>query len=195
MPMVCVTRRMGPAAVSYSDDFNRSNSGTLGTMSSGPAWQQAQASGQPGWEIVSNKASVTTGATSDFAFAYVDVLSGEQTVQATIGSTNCAPIFRASNPPDSYLLVGTSGLYQVSGSMQFPGYVLIGTYTGGATFSAGDVVKVVASGTSIEVFRNGSSIATFTTTANQDGTVVGFVNNGSASTTVTVDDFSVSTNP
>lgn len=152
-----------------SDDFNRAdNATTLGSTSVGAvAWQALQGT----WGIGTNRAHVVTGdSTSPNAqVAVVPAGSPDGTVQATIAAVDgsgVSPflIFRASDRLNYlYWVVNTGAIRQmVAGSGS-----LIGTAAG---VTAGDVVKVVLSGTSVECFKNGTSVGAFTVSTHSTNT-------------------------
>jgi hypothetical protein len=144
-----------------SDDFNRAdNASALGTPSDGGASWSALAGT---WGIASNVAyKVNAGDAQEFAV--LEASSANVEVQATISTLNSdsAPgiVVRAVDANNFWnAQITGSGLgatrvqlYKFSSGSP----TSMGTST--AAVTAGDVIKVRASGNSIEVFNNGSSI-------------------------------------
>jgi len=168
-----------------ADSFNRANSTTsLGTTDgSGTAdpltWVQHQ--GING--ISSNRAYTSAGVglcTVDTGQANIDA---SLTLVNTVGA---GLMFRYTNTTNHWLAVGRGTetiLYRVVAGSYNVDYQ---TATGGA---AGDVLRIVANGSAIQLFRNGVSLTTVTSSHNSTATRHGFY---TESTTSYVDNFSVS---
>ena len=173
----------GGGGATVSDTFNRAdNASSLGTSDSGHVWSALLGT----WGISSNKAYKPSGAGQ--SFAVVDSGLSDCTIDVTVSGTLTAGggiTFRATDASNLWFVemdVGQTLLYKVeAGGYNAP-------VTGMATFSVGDVMSVVLSGTSISIEKNGTQIGSHTSSFNQTATKHGLRAYGNA---VTFDDFSV----
>lgn len=189
-----VAEQPKPHATTITDNFNRSDASTLGTSSGGWSWTDDASANSAAWRITSNTGGPTTDhgqITSEMARAESDLSSSDhyaQVVGVTFGGpfagAACGAVRCASGTSNSY----RSGLRTdvavmqkwVSGSMTS----LYQNATGAGT--AGDTVRVEASGSSITLKKNGSTVTTQTDSAISSGTRCGIAGR---QTNVTMDNF------
>lgn len=183
-----LVRRSGTGSLAF-DDFNRPDS-NVGTSSSGHTWQFDSFHGQ-----IQGQKAFTTG--SPGAPNWIECGRADVQVQCTQDWADPDPVvgsgylvFRLSDE-DNHLLFGDEMGFG-SGT-----YVLLkreaGTYSqlaaSGLASANGDVIKVVASGSSIKCYVDGVEVISTTSTFNQSATKHGFAANGNAG----IDDWSVQT--
>lgn len=186
-----------PAALSsttvVADNFNRADNGSsLGTASDGVAWQVF---GDRYQYLAGNGGCAYQGG---LGVAYREVSTANFTMQVTIllnqiGAipNGSGPTFRVANATDYWAVVALSGGWalqkNVSGTFSTP--------TGGqstATPAAGDVLKVVTSGSTITLYVNGTQKAMVTDSFNSTATKVGLGGwSASGSYGVKIDDLTV----
>ena len=167
-----------PTPRTLSDNFTRADSATLGVTSTGSvAWENDDPFAE--WSIVSNKAAPRT--TSAWALATVETGKADCTVSWTIGTaTNLGLAFRCatSSTASTHIILFGGTLY--SGTNTGGAYTPISAATGATpTFTAGDVIDAVLSGSSITLKKNGTQVATYTSSFNQTATKHGFISNSS----------------
>lgn len=180
--LLCEVERYGALAALVTDSFNRAD-GAIGVADSGQTWQQAGTSAL----ITGNKCRSTAGTQ-----AYIDCGQSDVTIQLTManrdpvnGSTRIIARFLDTN---NYLYWGenaTTSTYQI---VRKQGGLFTTLLDSGITPANGDVLKLVLSGSTLQGYRNGSLIATATSTFQQTRTEHGF---GSPEDFSTADDFSV----
>lgn len=174
-----------------ADTFDRTNSttnlgSTDGAGSEDPfAWVQQDGT----WGIISNRAytsaAISNGvATVDLADADVDI----SLTLATLTGAGNGIAFRFSNTADFWFLRNLSGSTQLWKRAAGSSTQIGSNVTGGA---AGDVMRVVCNGSSIECYRNGSLIMSTTDAHNASATLHGLYSNNN--TTGRLDSFSAST--
>ena len=180
--------------VSATDTFTRANSTTvLGTTETGSLpWVQMRGV----WGISSNQAYLSTSNAN--SVAAVDLGSADMTVEATMPvRSSGSPVlavritdfsnwigYQATNSAGT-LLRAVNGTYFTTSSIA-PTY-LNGNNSASLPSAAGDVMKLVASGSLITLYKNNVAICQFTD--NTTGTYGGFRTDGS---TARFDDFSAS---
>lgn len=177
------------------DDFNRANSGTLGTCTSGTQSPQAWAgAGSGGFAIVSNRAVFTHG-TPSYTYRFLNVGTADCTVKATLVTAKPDnKLWFRGDSPDGFLfgVDGTGTKYECykvqSGTFTA---VWIGT-AGAPTPTDGDIVEVVLSGTSIIFKVNGVTLSSVTDSYKQTLPNMGFYGgNAGSNDGGTWDDFTV----
>lgn len=168
-----------------ADDFNRANGNLAGSTTSVGAqtWSVSGHSPAGTWAVTSNQA-VCTSSSSTETYALVPC-GADGTFGLTLVSGFPGLILRAASGGATFLLAYVNGLYSLSNALTSPVYTLIGGYTS-SDFAAGDVMEVVASGTSIVVKKNGATVGTFTTSTYQSQTYAGLY---AGATGYTVDGF------
>lgn len=177
MPSVFVMRAQ-VATTTFTDNFNRANS----TTSIGGAWsviadQNATGTGTPTWGIISNTTYPTGDvidgtstrhrpvAYQDFGAADIDITVTLSTYYAA-GSNKSGGIALRLGTDGSLFFVGQD---QVRWLGPTSGASTVFSYTG-PNFTTGDVMRVVAVGSSITVYRNGTIIGSGTSTNNLTAT-------------------------
>lgn len=168
-----------------SDDFNRANStSSLGTPSDGgSAWVVLAGT----WGINSNQAY--TSASTSQATAYLEASVSDVEVQVTVNTVAEGTLLVRAVDATNYLIlawagVGTGIIYKrVAGTFTQIGSSIF------STLSNGDVVKFVANGSALEVFRNGSSVWTLTDSTHISATKHGM--RSQSNTTQRLNDFSI----
>jgi hypothetical protein len=165
-------RKKGDGIIVY-DSFDRSNSTTtMGDADTGQTWVPNNGT----WGIVSNLAYEVSGTAQ--ATTVVDSGASNceiEVVLTTIGIGSEANLcFRSTDNNNHFVGNSTTLFRKQSGS-----FTSLGTFS--TAFGNGNVMKVVLNGTSIEVFRNGSSVLSVTSSFNQTATKHGLRTNGSNS--------------
>lgn len=152
-------------ALPATDNFNRSDSASLGAN-----WTQAEDGGGTPLAIVSNKASF--GASSGAAAygrwsadAFNNDHFSEGKIYAAGGAFGYGPIVRASATPTTcyWAFVDSGSTISI---YRMPGFNLLGATFSFGSWSDGDLVRLSATGTTLELFLRGSSLGTRT-----DGTL------------------------
>lgn len=141
----------GGGSTLVSDAFNRADSTTsLGTADTGQTWTALAGT----WGISSNKAYQVTSSTQ--AYAVIDAGVGDCTIGLTLSTVGSGGItFRASDATHLWFIDATTSsgnLYRCDGF----GPNLIANL--GTSWSNGDVMTVVLSGSSIVVKKNGTTV-------------------------------------
>lgn len=183
--LLCEVERFGSLTALVTDSFNRAD-GNIGVADSGQTWLQAGTNAQ----ITSNKCRSTAGTQ-----CYIDCGLADCTIQLTMasrdpvnGSTRIIARFVDTN---NYLYWGenaTTSTYQL---VRKQGGLFNTLLDSGVTPVNGDVLKLVLSGSTLQGYRNGSLIATATSTFQQTVTAHGF---GSPEDFSTADDFTITPN-
>lgn len=176
-----------PVGSPITDNFNRANSGSLGTTSDGNAtWTDRSGNAVGPIGIISNKAMLQP---ADGGYRIATIPGGDTgTLQATIPDSSTVNrqggiVFRYQDASNYWYVSVGNGTLSVS-HVGGPGVV----YTGAG--ADGDVIAVDFTPAGLEVFRNGSSVYTRSDTALNASTDVGiYVFNG-GSGGGSVDDFS-----
>lgn len=181
----------GGGITDVTDDFNRTDSAvSLGTSTSGHLWTAQVGT----WGINSNQGYCPT-LSAGIGDATVDYGSIDCTLEVTF-STVARPMGVVLRWEDSsnYIrvririiaTVHRTEMHVINGGIQGANLISVD----GVVWASGDVMKVVVSGQSLEVFRNGSSIGSITHTQVDDvtGTNHGIYTESTASR---FDDFSI----
>lgn len=153
-----------PPETSIQDTFNRSDGTPLGTLSdSSGSWTEINT----GWSIASNAADCSPGATASVVYAAVALSGDDHHASATLASYTIGAhgsLCRKANNSTLTFYTGrfNGGNYQLyrfsSGSA-----VQIGSNAAGS-ISASDVVRTEADGSTITLYKNGSSVVSGTNT-------------------------------
>ena len=137
-----------------ADNFDRAdNFTTLGvTSTAGLAWAALTAT----WGIQSNRASTVTTTVVN-SVAVVDNLSPDGTIQATVVTrdTGTCLIWRCTDANNWYGVLAASSGFQV---YKFVAGVTTALGSSLGTVADGDVIKVVVSGSSFTVYKNGTLV-------------------------------------
>lgn len=173
-----------------ADTFDRTDSSTLGTSSSGHTWTAYR---YGAWGVSGNRAYLSTGSTLG-SMAVLDGGTPDAEVSVTLavqGDSGSVGIAARVVDADNMLLflvnyLGALAVFRVVGG----GYVDV---TPSATsFAAGDVLSVNLDGSACEVFKNGVSCGTVTTTAHMSATLFGLYGDSSSATQLArLDDFTL----
>lgn len=173
-----------PPTVYAADTFTRADSTTLGTSETGGlTWTRNN--GSTGWTILSNTLSRALGAGVSADDCYLSDSQSDGTIQVTVTSVDIANgiVFRAAGATHATGYIfwrSSSALYTLSKRTGVGSYTALATYT--QPPAAGDVMKVVLSGSSIKCYVNGVLGITATDSTNT-GTAHGvWVNSGQAGT-------------
>lgn len=166
--------------VLITDSFDRADSvTTMGNTDTGETWVPNAGT----WGISLNRAypipggaQLTTVVESGVADCTIEV-----TLSTLVDSGVC---FRSTDTNNHFVTNATTLFRKQSG-----GFTSLGTFSTG--FSSGNVIAVVLSGTGIEVFRNGASVLSTTSTFNQTATKHGLRAGSGGS--VRFNDFSITT--
>lgn len=189
----------GGVTVLVSDSFTRADSSSLGsTETGGKAWRVDSSSGLASGAVVSGAVQLTS-TMHEAVVASVDTGVTDRSAEVTLAAIGQYPGYgnlmvryadyghyvylqlnATASPPTAYQLVAYDGAYDV-------------LLTAAVTPAAGDVLKVVATGNTYEVFINGTSYGTATSSVASSATRGGFsIMPESAGTyTVVFDDFKV----
>lgn len=183
-------------AVSATDDFNRANSTGLGGN-----WTQG-ANGQ--WDVASNQAQCTV---ADFtmdrysALSWANNQSSEIKLISLQSSHDFGPAVRMAGTTNAtsngYLLVvnDTDAAVSLGSSISTAIYKDVNfTFTQlgssfNVTWAVNDIAKIAVTGTTIEVFQNGSSLTTRTDSALSSGQPGFYCGSGSPVTGSIADDW------
>lgn len=180
-----------PHDTTIAESFNKADSSTLGPDLS---WTELEGD----WEVFSNEARVVSAAGYSTARANSDLSSSDHYCQAVMRSVGrCAPatICRKDGTATMTfymaLYEGNSDVWQtrkrVAGTE-----TTIGTNTGSATPSLGDVLKIHCNGSTISRYRNGVSQDSTTDTAisgNVRCGILGYYDAGAFNSKATFDSF------
>lgn len=146
----------GGVSTVANDDFNRANSGTLGTAPVGGSWQLRTQASSGTFAIVSHLATYTHGLF--FGAVWLNPGPSDCTIQGTVGTTkqNNGLWFRGDGGGDNgFLFVNVGGTkYQVYKVVNPSSFTQIGTDIL-VTPTNGDVLKVVLSGNNMSFYVNG----------------------------------------
>jgi hypothetical protein len=167
-----------PSGTVIADNFNRTNTLSLGSTSTGNAWWTTE-SGV--WGTDGSVAKITTlDSTIISDFARVDAGSSEGLVEVDIPVVDASGftgvMIRTIRKGDgvlsgyvfAYSSGGFSGLYRITS-----GIIQVGS---SVTLAAGDRIGLRAQGTTITCYRNGSLVLTATSeTNNQTATGIGLI--------------------
>lgn len=185
----------GGSSALATDSFTRADAASLGTTETGSlAWSTVSAGGGTATgNIASNTAYVTNSAGGTDSHALVDCGTANHDVTITVSTMqNFASILVRFIDASNYVMVQKEstagyGMYRrVAGT-----FTLMGS-TSTVAPASGDVLRLVASGTTYTFYQNGTQRITATdATANTTGTKVGF-RTTSTGVTARFDDFSVS---
>lgn len=160
--------------VLVSDSFNRANSTTsLGTTDSyaGGTAKTWAVFGTGTYGIISNQAYAPSG--SGHNVAYVDAGQSDVTITVTFAAYDMAG---SGGAKIGLRIVDNENMVNIQARTDG---IVIYYYSGGSsttvndtagTLVAGDVIKVIASGTSIKVYRNGTLFSSATVALNQTAT-------------------------
>lgn len=162
-----------------TDDFTRADAASLGTE--WMAASMAYPDGSPAVAIVSNKASGVTGTYNDGTtdvpswFIY-DPLSAigadiDMTVDVTTASAQGILAFRVADDFTSGFLLTTTALKFLSYSGTLSSTTVSTSWA--SSFSSGNTARVVTSGNSISIYRNGVLLATVSSSSNNGETFHG----------------------
>ncbi len=163
----------GPGAkssgVTFSDDFNRADSATLGA-----SW--AHATGFGDIKIVANTARATTDSAYSIDLYQTATNTNNQFVQWTVTFSGSGGYLDGYLRADSSLANAYFCLISNGGSPTTAIYKTVTTTTtqltsNATTWTTGDVAKCTVSGTTITLFKNGSSVATATDSAVASGSI------------------------
>jgi hypothetical protein len=178
-----------------SDDFNRADSGTIGSTPVGSyAWTAmgVKLSGGPTWSIASNRVQAFNAGSTE-GLLYIDAAHADGRVKVTHPTaSDMGAAFRIVDK-DNFWMLWTGG--SVAGTAYKLMKMVAGTYTTvatgtGAGNQAGDVMEVVFSGSTITGYVNGVQVVTATDSFQSTATKVGIrASTASGATTVTADDF------
>lgn len=167
------------------DDFNRTDLTTLGVTSvGGEVWSWADPTGGAGkWGTNGTIAMPTDGANVSIQLAHLNLYSPDVSVETKVTQVQSTSglIVRYVDARNYVYSLGTA-LYLRSGSSGVgTGTLLAGT---AGVIATNDVMKIVTSGTTITLFRNGTQIAQATgVTAGQTSTRHGLMANYHATET------------
>ena len=182
--------------VVVSDSFTRANSTTtLGTPTVGPAWQVYTGT----WGINTSQGYCATGVASNYAFAVVDSSVGDGTIECTFpvegtGADTYGLYVRSTNQSNGFFFAESNAYRRLAGVE-----TSAGAYT--RSFVAGDRMRVVLVGSSLEVFRQvgatgpWQSVLAFTDSNMATNTKHGLAVFGTGATNARFDDFSVDNVP
>lgn len=178
------------------DGFDRANNGSsLGNADTGQLWSYLNST----WGISNSQAyNPSTSGPSDSqdkSLAYFDVGVSDVDISVTFSSYASAGyqgnlVIRANTTNYSYIYLQWANTSEID-LATFDGnatWTNIATYTG-ATRGTSDKVRIVAQGSSITVYLNGTQIMTATCTLNQSSTIHGL--NGQGNSGVTFDNFHI----
>lgn len=166
----------GDTTLTYDDSFDRPDNDYI----EGPFyWTVCNDDGSytdANWGISDGMAYALSSVDNDNnAVGFLEVESPSQDVTATFGAvgTNHALALRL-NPDDSvltywYFYFGTNAGYMFKTGTSNGAFTLVPAMT----CSAGDTVRITASGNTFTVYRNGVEVAQFTNALNNDATAVG----------------------
>lgn len=169
-----------------SDDYNRADSATtLNTSSSGHAWTALAGT----WGITSNAGYLPSGANE--SVAYLEASDADVTIEVKCTGTSLSRQGLAFRVVDinNFLI-----WYFIGGNIQCWKQVANGwtqIASAAVTAAQNDIIKVVLSGTSIDLYHNGSLKASITESAHQTATKHGMYWEVGGSAAVRWDDFSV----
>lgn len=155
--------RFGGAAFStITDSFNRANSTTtMGDTDTGQTWVPNSGT----WGIENNLAYCLSSPGAQ-ATTVVQSSVSDCTIQFTMAVSGDAGVCFRSTDDNNHFITNNGSLFRKQGG----GFTSLGS-TGG--YANGDVLKVVLSGSSITVYRNGSSVLavsdSFNSTATKHG--------------------------
>lgn len=163
----------GGGATSFSDDFNRANSGTLGAN-----WVDQ---GTAGWGIDSNAARMTATGSDRIVYCN-EVFGDDQEAETDIseGNGELPFVMLRSNGTDTYYAANRVQIYKFVGGLYTPVFTL----TDGGT--AATLLKFRAFGTTLSVFKEGVLIDSTTDSSIASGSRIGmggFSSSGAISVT------------
>jgi len=165
-----------PAPV-VSDAFNRADSTTtMGNADSGQTWVPNRGT----WGISSNRAYCVNSAVGQCS-TVIDSGLADCSVQMTVQTTGDVGMCWRSTDDNNHFLGGSGSIYRKQGG----GYTLVAS---GSAVSSGDVIKVVLSGSSHTLTKNGAAWCSFTDSFNSTATKHGIRHHNSTSF---FDDFTV----
>lgn len=161
-----------PAATDRADNFNRADSGTLGTPSdAGSDWS----TGGSNCQIAGNKCvgifgqSVGNATTLETFSTDVDV----SCVMDTMWNVPCGPVVRASDS-QNYIGLECFNFDTNARIVQVEAGARTVLQTGSVLFTNGDTARIIAIGNEVRAYKNGTLIATATgVTFNNTATQVG----------------------
>lgn len=184
-------RKNASTRTTFADDFNRADSttalgnGWLVGVSQAPTWT-------PIWGITSNTAYLVgrdpAHGSGTIPYAYRDVGTGDVDVSvtfSTLPATNEGLLFRLSTDANTYWYVTATTLVRCRATID--GDQIRASWS---TFAAGDTARVVASGSSITIYKNGVNVATVTDSTGATNTRHGLLAKDTGGT-VRFDDFSI----
>lgn len=171
-------------AILAQDTFNRANSTTIGTATTGQAWTAYVAATTLRWGISSNQALPNRLSWDDPTFINVgqaDNLAYQITV-ATYHAQNQI-MWRIGSSGRNYFVLQANEVYRVINDA----WVLMGTVT---AYTSGAIIRIELTGNIHKVFVNGTQRLQFTDATHNTATRFGF---GANSTTCRYDNYLVET--
>ncbi len=177
-----------PVAVS-SDSFNRvNNSAAIGVTDGGGTLDPLTWTTQQGTCGISSNQAYASALSGGKGLATVDLAAADVDLTLTLATANLGGLmFRFVDTSNYWVwaaVTGSSILYKMeAGSLTQVGVLTVGA-------ADGDVVRVVAVGSTIEVYRNGSLLLTTTSSFNSTATLHGLY---CENTAVRLNDWSAST--
>lgn len=181
-----------PPSVYSADNFNRADSSTgLGATSTGSySWMSSTIAGAAGIVGISSQQAYSPNA-ADIA-ALIDDGHSDGTLQMTMSvKGDCGLIVRAADASNFVMVYansGTGGYYQIAKCVA-GGYTLT-TLATTLTPAVGDVIKAVASSSTITVYVNGTSLGTYTDSTFTAATKHGMRFGGADGNTARIDNWS-----
>lgn len=175
-------RMTAPAAggVTITDSFNRASSTTtMGNTDTGETWVPNSGT----WGIAIDDQAYASVASQSTTVVESGV--SDCTVEVTLDVVSDSGLCLRSTDNNNHFVTNATTLFR----KQSGSFTAIGTFSTG--FGSGNVIKAVLSGTSIEIFRNGSSVLSVTSSFNQTATKHGLRSNGA--NLPRFDDFSITT--
>lgn len=155
MGVLTTSPRFAPAAAGgVTDSFNRTDTtSAIGNLDTGQAWNVLSGT----WGISSNQgyASATNGAQNHVV---VNSSLSDCSVQATMSTGFDGGLcFRAIDDNNLFVTSAQDGIVYRRTSGGFTNVMNMSS-----SFTSGDVMKATLSGTGVEIFKNGSSVGSFT---------------------------------
>jgi hypothetical protein len=172
-----------------ADNFNRANQTNLGNTNGAGSLDPLAWPADGCWSISGNQAVMIQSSGSP-SYTFLDVGTGNVDVSLRLVTQGTAGglFIRYTDTNNMIWIQSSFGTVTVYRRQAGASTSILSC----GTFANGDTIRVVATGSSITVYRNGTQVGTVTETFNQTATKVGlsggFNNN-------TVDDFSVTSAP
>lgn len=180
-----------PTSTTYTDTFNRSNETDLSVTDTGQTWTHYR-SGR--WGVSTNKAYLSTAHNAG-SIAVIDAGTPDVTAECTIsaldpsGDGGLAMRVEAVNNFFVFTVIDTGALVVLNCSA---GSFSTITPSLSSTYTAGDVLKVTASGSTFTIYRNGVLNGTLTNADHAAGTLFGLWGESTAPPSpLRIEDFSV----